>query len=395
VILAYEREPYRAELGVAIVERGRDGERAYAVLDDTICYPEGGGQPADRGWLSGIAIIDVQRVGGEIRHYLAGDIDGPSACLRLDWSRRFDHMQQHTAQHLITALAADEWGWQTTSFHLGATVSDIELDVAEITATELQRLEQAVAARVRRALPVTAQRVDPATYARLPVRSRGLPAGHRGDIRLVEIDGVDRNTCGGTHVANTAELEAVALLSSEPMRGGTRLHWIAGSRVRLRLGGQAERLAAMRRLFETSDDELLAVAEGKLARLQEAERRVKELGTRVAEEAAGRLTANAGDLIDGHFEEGDAPFLQQLARTLLREGEQRPALLTAGGPGEGFFVLCAAPRDGRDLCATGARVAAALDGRGGGTPELVQGKAGSLTRRAEAVRIATEELGKT
>jgi len=388
---AYERDPYRTRLEVTVVRQAVEDGRPWVVLDDTLLYPEGGGQPTDHGRLGDTAIIDVQRVDGEIRHYLDGPLDDSPTLLRLDWQRRFDHMQQHTAQHLLTALAADGFGWQTTSFHLGATVSDIELDVPTISAGELRRLEETVAAKIRQGLAVTARRVADDEYRSLPVRTRGLPEGHQGDIRLVEIAGVDFNACGGTHVANTAEIEAVALLGTDSMRGGTRLHWIAGGRVRLRLHQREEQAAAIRQAFETSDEEVLQVAEGKLERLKEAERQIKGLRAELAHEAARRLQGTTSPVIDGHFDGADAGFLQLVARELVGADEQRLALLTADGDSGTFFCICVRSGAGWDLRQAGAAVAEALHGRGGGSAELIQGKAGSLEQRDDALAILGEQ----
>jgi Ser-tRNA(Ala) deacylase AlaX len=386
---AYEREPYRTRLDVTVVAAGEDDGRRWVVLDDTILYPEGGGQPADHGWIGETPIVDVRRIDGEIRHYLDGDPPQGTSPLRLDWRRRFDHMQQHTAQHLLTAIAADRCGWQTASFHLGAEACDIELDVAGIGPEDLGALEEAVAEQIRAALPVSARRVSADEYASLDVRTRGLPEGHSGDIRLVEIAGVDCNTCGGTHLRSTAEIEALALLGTESMRGGTRLSWIAGGRVRRRLHRRESLAATVRLLFETSDDELVETAAGKLDRLKEAERAGRALAHRLAVEAARRLRASADSVIDGHFDDADAAFLQSLARELLAAGDERPALLTASGPSTGFFALCASTR-GLDVRTVGPAVADVLAGRGGGSAEIFQGKAGSLERRAEAVQLLRE-----
>ena len=390
-MFAFDSDPYRTELTVAVIRVAAHDARTYVVLDDTILYPEGGGQPADHGWIGTATVVDVRRCGDEIRHYLDGPPDDGDAVLRLDWERRFDHMQQHTAQHLITALAADELGWQTTSFHLGATQSDIELDAPDITDDDLRRLEEQVAERIRQARPVTSREVSPQTFQSLEVRTRGLPRGHRGDIRLVEIDGVDCNTCGGTHVASTAEIESVVLLGTESRRGGTRLHWIAGGRVRRRLHQQERHAAAIRHTFETSDEEVVRVAEAKLGRLKEAEREVKSLRASLAQQAAAGLLASSDTVLDAHFDDADAGFLQLVARQLVNAGGNRAALLTAEGPGGAFFVVCAPREAGLDLRPVGARVAELFGGHGGGSPELIQGKAASLRRRADAKAVLLAE----
>lgn len=382
---AYEREPYQVELEVEVVSRGRADERPYVVLDDTILYPEGGGQPADHGHVGDVAIVDVQRVDGEIRHFADDEIAQGAAHLRLDWQRRFDHMQQHTAQHLITAVAADEFGWQTTSFHLGGRTSDIELDAESLRAEDLLRLEERVNAVAREARVVSCRHISADELATSDARSRGLPADHTGDVRLVEIEGIDSNTCGGTHVRTTAEVGAIKLLGTERLRGGTRLVWAAGDRVRRLLADHEARAAQLRATLETSDDEMVQVAAAKLERLKDAERRVNVLNSALATEAAARLASSTSAVIDGHFDGADASFLQAVARELTARAAERVALLTATSPAGSFFVLCRGPECAIDLSAAGQDVAGLLQGRGGGGDEQFQGKAGSLRQRPEAI----------
>ena len=185
MIPAFEREPYLRELEVEVTGVGEDDAGLYAVLSDTVLYPEGGGQPADHGYRGAIRIIGVQRLDGEIRHYLENAAATGSATLTLDWKRRFDHMQQHTAQHLITAIAADEFGWETTSFHLGVRSSDIELDVGSIADPDLVSLEERAATVIHEARPVTSRRGGTAALATRDKQRPGLPPGHQGDRRVV------------------------------------------------------------------------------------------------------------------------------------------------------------------------------------------------------------------
>ncbi|HSM52274.1 MAG TPA: alanyl-tRNA editing protein, partial [Thermoanaerobaculia bacterium] len=293
----YERDPYARELALEVrPATGDDGPGAWLV--DTILFPGGGGQPADRGWLAGVEVVGVERGPEGFLHRLAAPVSPGPASLVLDWERRFDHMQQHTAQHLLTALAAERFGWPTTAFHLGPELSDIELDRPGLAPADLAALEEAAMAEVRSARRVTARRVPREEAERIPVRSRRLPEGLTGDLRLVEIEGIDLATCGGTHLASTAEIESLKLLATEPMRGGTRLFWIAGGRVRARLGRLEERVGALRRLFDSGEPELLEMAERKLADLAAAERLARRLGGRLADLEAERLAAAPGPLLD-------------------------------------------------------------------------------------------------
>jgi alanyl-tRNA synthetase len=384
-IPAYEREPFLRSLETEVVGVGEERDRPFVVLADTIFYPEGGGQPADRGWIAGVAVEDVQTVGGQVRHYLAGP--PPAGCVRveLDWARRFDHMQQHTGQHLLTAVAEQRFGWHTMAFHLGDQLADIELDTPQIAPERLVALEEAVAAEIRAARFVTARRVSPPDYAALPVRTRGLPEGFAGDIRLVEIAGIDLNTCGGTHVRSTAEIEGLKLLGTEGMRGGTRLFYVAGTRLRRLLAAHHERSAKLRQLVGTSDEELPAGVSAKLEQLKDAQRTARTLEEELAVESARALALEAGPVLQAHWAQRDLSFLQRVARELVRLAPERIALLTAGDEGQGAFLLCAGERAAMDMAAAGRAVAEILGGRGGGSGRVFQGKAGALSRRTEAL----------
>ena len=392
-IFSFEAEPYRRELNTRVVEVGREGERPFAVLEDTILFPEGGGQPADRGSIAGVAVLDVQRREGAVRHYLEQPVATGDAAVKLDWRRRFDHMQQHTAQHLLTALADDRFGWPTTAFHLGEATCDVELDVPSLAPVELELLEETVAAEVRAALPVTSRRVHPEALAKLQVRTRGLPAGFTGDVRLVEIAGVDLNTCGGTHVRSTAEIEAVKLLGVEPLRGGTRLHFVAGARLRRRLGAHETRSAALRALLGAPDDELAAVAEAKLGQLHAGEKRLRAAEEELAGALAEALAARPGAVVAAGFEGKDAAFLQRLARQVAAAAPDKVALLTTAAGGGALFALAAGEAVTADLQALGREVAALLGGRGGGAGRAFQGKAASLAALPRAVERLAAALG--
>ncbi len=391
-VWSYEKEPYRRALETAVLALGREKRRPFVLLQDTIFYPGGGGQPPDRGWVNESAVLDIQRTGSEIRHYLETPVAPGPVSLKLDWPRRFDHMQQHTAQHVLTAVALELFGWRTTAFHLGEARCDIELDTSAITGEELEALEEAVAAQIRAGLRVSCRRVSPEEYSGLDVRSRGLPAGHRGMIRLVEIAGVDLNTCGGTHVASTAEIEGVKLLDTESMRRATRLHWLAGGRMRRLLAAHEERNARLRSLFECCDGELVDVAASRIQGLKENSRRTRFLEQRLAESAAAAMVAGGGRLAERHFEGLGAGYLRSLAGRIVELDSERAVFLTSSSEGEHFFLLAAGERCPLDVQAMGRRVAERLQGRGGGPKGQFQGKAGSLEGRQAALMLLARQL---
>ena len=389
---AFERDPYLKELETTILATGAEGDREFAVLADTVLYPEGGGQPADRGHLGEVAVVDVQSREGVIRHFVDHRVEPGPVTVHLDWRRRFDHMQQHTAQHLITAVADDRFGWPTTAFHLGEQLCDIELDVGSLAPVELEMLEEAVVHEIRDAHRVTARRVSPENLATLEVRTRGLPAGHRGDVRLVEIAGLDLNTCGGTHLSSTAEIEAVKLLGTEPMRGGTRLTWVAGGRVRARLATHEARTGRLRALLGAPDDEIAAALEARLEQGHLLEKRARALEAELAGALAEALAAGADPVVSAHFEGKDAAFLQHLGRRLSTSG--KAALLTASLGDQAFFVLVVGEKLANDAQSVGREIAEILGGRGGGSGRIFQGKAGSLASRDAALAKLLERAAR-
>ena len=382
---AFERDPTLAALETRILHGGEEKGRPFVVLEDTIFYPEGGGQPCDLGTLNGRPVVDVQKSGGEIRHYLEGPLPVGPASLVLDWARRFDHMQQHTGQHLLTAVAQDRFQWATTAFHLGGAVCDIELATPSIFPAALERLEEAVAAEIRAHREVAARWVSPEGYSQERVRSRGLPEGHAGDIRLVAIAGVDLNTCGGTHLRHTGEIEALKLLGTEGIRGGTRLFYVAGGRTRQRLGTHERRTAALRTLLGAPDDELVPTLQARLEQLLALEKRLRRTEEELSESLAAGLAARPEALVEAHLEGRDAGFLQKLARGVLALAPVKAVFLTTEVAGQGLFLLSAGDASTLDVPGAGKAVAAALSAKGGGSGRSFQGKAPNLAGRAEAL----------
>jgi Ser-tRNA(Ala) deacylase AlaX len=389
---AYERDAYLRELDTEVTVAGEVEGRPWAATTDTLFYPEGGGQPSDRGTMGGVDVVDVRKFEGTVRHFVSSPLAPGPVRQVLDWPRRFDHMQQHTAQHLLTAIALARFGWRTTAFHLGPVQSDIELDAPALPAGELRRLEDAVNEHCREARPVSVRHVERERMAELGVRSRLLPEGLEGELRLVEIDGLDLNTCGGTHVRSTAEIGAVALIGTEPMRGGTRLFFVAGDRVRWRLAGHEARNLELRGLLGSSDDELPQVVALRVEREKALARESRRLLEELAAATAEALAARGERVVAAHWPERDMAFLLALGKALLAARPDGVALLAAGPPSAGVFLLVAGDGSGIDLAAAGAAAAGILGGRGGGRAPFWQGKATALDRLDEAAAALRQRL---
>jgi alanyl-tRNA synthetase len=390
--LTYQRDAYLNELDTEVIETGSDGGRHFVVTADTIFYPEGGGQPADHGSMGGVEVVDVQKADGVTRHFLSAELPLGPVHHVLDWDRRFDHMQQHTGQHLLTAVALGHFGWATTAFHLGPVMCDIELDVSKLETDDLRRLEDAVAEEILAAHPVRVRSAQMDEMEALGVRSRALPDGHAGEIRLVEIEGLDLNTCGGTHVRSTAEIGALAVIGTETMRGGTRVFFVAGDRVRRRLAEHEARNLRLRSLLDAADDDLPELIELHLGREKQLARERRRLVAKLARAEAERLAVVDETVISGHWDDRDLPFLQEIGKKFIELAPERIALLTVGTGGESAFLLVASEASGLDLGVVGPEICAILDGRGGGRAPFFQGKAAAIGRRGDAVERLVAEI---
>ncbi len=387
---AYHRDCYLTELETEVVAVGEEDGRPFAVLADTLFYPEGGGQPSDRGRLGGAEVVDVQKRGEEIRHFLSKPVAEGPVRLELDWPRRWDHMQQHTGQHVLTAVALRDFGWRTTAFHLGEHWSDIELDLPSLDRADLDRLEQAVAKEIFASRRVSFRSAEVKDFERLGVRSRLLPEGFEGPVRLVDIEGLDLNTCGGTHCRSTAEIGLLCLLGTEPMRGGTRVFFVAGDRVRRRMAAHEDRNLRLRSLLDTGDEELPEVVTLRLQREKELARTARLLAEELADHAAESLASDPSDAVQSHWRDRDMAFLQRVARTLAEAAPQKRALLTSESSDTSIFIVVAGVSSGVQLDETGPRIADVLGGRGGGRDTIYQGKVESLANRDEALKILTD-----
>lgn len=350
-------------------------------LSDTPFYPEGGGQPTDTGTLGDVPVVRVVSRGDRVIHVTAAPVPpGPVRAL-VDRARRWDHMQQHTGQHLLTAVTLQHLGLPTIAFHIQPDTCDIELDTA--TPPDLADLEQAVNAQIRAARPVRTRWVEPQEMAHLPVRSRGLPEGHTGPVRLVEIEGLDLNTCGGTHLGNTAEIQALKLLQAERLKRGVRLYWIAGQRVLRRLGACLDRERDLSRILTCGADTFVPM----VARMQDSARDEARTRRLLLQELSGLLARDLArqpePVLSLHREDADLPWLNALAGEVLKLSPDRLLLFT--GPG---VFLVAGPPD--RVSVLGPRVAQVLCGRGGGARGRYQGKADRVDLLAQALQIALD-----
>ncbi len=383
---------------VAVEPRGSWGDRPGVILDQTAFYPTSGGQPHDTGTLAGIPVVDVVDADEAVVHVLDGAAASPSVAAgaevrgAVDWERRFDHMQQHTGQHVLSAVFARVLGAETVSVHLDGS-STLDLAIPALSSEDARRVEDEANRIVLENRPVTVRFVAEEEAERLGLRR---PPRRSGTIRVVEVEDCDRSACGGTHVRTTGEIGPLMLRRWERTKGQIRAEFFAGWRALADYRWKHALVSEWSARLTVGDRELGTALERLAREARERERALSEARARLLTyEAAKRLAAvpaSSGRKILRLAVSGRDP---NEVRQLVREMTGREAcVVLVGDEATGRLYFARSPGDGPGMAAVIGHVCGAVGGRGGGTAEFAQGAvpgelvAQVLARAEEVVRGA-------
>jgi alanyl-tRNA synthetase len=365
----YYTDSYRRTFDARIVERADDGRTIY--LDRTAFYPTSGGQPFDTGTLAGIAVTDVVDEGVRIAHVLASPApEADTVAGAIDWTRRFDHMQQHTGQHLLSAIFADRFGLDTASVHFGAASSTLDLDAESVSREKLLAAEELANAAIAEPRAVSLSFEDAATVAGL----RKAPP-REGELRVVTIDALDRSACGGTHVRSTAEIGAILLRGTERVRRTTRVEFVCGLRAVRTARADHEMLSALAQSLGVAPTELVATTRAQREELRASQAARREASAALdAYRARERFDAAAPDAngrrrIVERRAAGSVEELRSLAQAILALG----SALFIGTLADPPTIVVASSDGALDAGAALKKVLADAGGRGGGNARIAQG----------------------
>ena len=355
------------------------------VLDRTAFYPTGGGQPSDTGTLNGARVEECIDDGDNgVLHVVQGITPSRGALVhgRVDWSRRLDHMQQHTGQHILSQAFVTLFNAPTKSFRVLETSCEIDVDLNNPTTEIIERAVELANNVVWEDRSITIRNVTPAEAAELPLRKE--PA-RDGDLRLIEIDGFDLTPCGGTHAYRTGEVGMIAVRSWERAKGLTRIEFVAGMRALAdyrKANKSAREVAAM---FSTGRDDAPALAAQMVEEHKELNRRIRALEELAAEVEAQKLLAGASrGVVSRIFDGRDAESLKKLAQALIAN-PQTIALLGSRDKDTARLVFARSADAEGDMSALMREACAMLDGRGGGKPEMAQGGGKNVAKLEAAI----------
>ncbi len=374
----YYQDSFLREFSASVLRCETAGDVWKVTLDRTAFYPEGGGQPADHGVLKTaageIAVTDVHEKDGEVIHTCAAPVEtGAAVSGAVDWNRRFDHMQQHSGEHIISGILCRLYHCDNVGFHLGAETVTIDYN-AEIT------WEQALEAERLANEAVWADRETEITYpppealAALEYRSKKELTGQ---VRIVEFPGADRCACCGTHVVRAGQVGLIKVLSCQKFREGVRMEILCGARALRYLGGVYDQTRALGQRLSVKPLETLAAAERLTAELSAAKERIASL-EQTAFAALAAEQAGRGDVL--LFQPPMRPdSLRRLADAVGKSCGGLAAVFSGEGEKWGYALVRS---DGADISPLVKELNQSLRGRGGGRSGFAQG---SVQAGSEAI----------
>ncbi|MBI3664800.1 MAG: alanyl-tRNA editing protein [Acidobacteria bacterium] len=390
----YYTDSYLTRFEAEIVEVRPAGGRFYAYLDCTAFYPASGGQPFDVGRMGGAAVVDVVDEGDRIAHLVDVELrPGPVAC-EIDWVRRFDHMQQHTGQHLLSAVFVEQAGYSTVSFHLGPETSTIDLDAPGLSAAPIEAVEARANALVFENRPVTARFFSPEEAASIGLRK---PSEREGPIRVVQIEGCDRSACGGTHVRATGEIGPILVRRLDRVRQTVRVEFVCGGRAVRRARDDYNALARSAQLFSAPLDQVPTLVAAQIEAAKAADKVQQKLQAELAVFKGRELyQATSADARGRRVHQAVEPSGAIEPQRLLAQA------FIAAGPGGVFLLALEQPPMfllalSEDLNANAGNivkaVAESLGGRGGGNARLAQASLPSAAHAPQAFGAVLDRLG--
>jgi alanyl-tRNA synthetase len=377
------RDAYCREVTARITAKENINGHWQIRLERTIFYPAGGGQPADHGTINDCAVHELAAAADDIIHVLDRDPGQDVVRLEIDFQRRYDHMQQHTAQHLLSQVLLNLFNAPTLSFAIGPEHSSIEIGRQALDEKEIRILESECARLIFANLPVSIFESEDisALHLRKPPKVRGV-------IRVVEIAGVDQSACGGTHLRSSAEIGLLKIIKTDRVRANVRLYYVAGLRA---LGDYQQKHEAMARIQHAITlpwTEIPAQVEKLLAEKDGLRRELKKMQRRKLEKEIAASVASSEPLVIREFSGVDSTDMRYFAAALLQRGKQ--VLAYSQDPQK--YIIIGRGLGSFDLRRISTQIFGLLGGKGGGSENLLEGHGQDFFRLPEVIALLRTSL---
>ncbi|MDD3704873.1 MAG: DHHA1 domain-containing protein [Clostridiaceae bacterium] len=369
----YNDDPYLTEFHAEVVEILPYEDKCGIVLNRTAFYPAGGGQPYDMGYINDKKIYEVIEKDGELLHIIDEQLSSSEVIGYVDWGRRFDFMQQHTGQHILSACFEKLFNGSTDSFHMGKDIVSIEINIGSFSISDAERIENMANDIIYSNLPVITRVVTGEEIRSLPLRK--MPTVTE-NIRIVAIRDVDYSPCGGTHVRTTGEVGMIKIKSWEKCKGGIRFAFVCGNRAIKDYSKGNSIIQTLCEKFSVRDSEIVGAIDKMLLDLKNTERQLNNVTHELIKSEAANIireqpTAGGIRIIKRIYESRNINDIKLLAQYLT----QTPgtiALLACKN--DNAQVIFARSEDiNIDMNGIFKAVLPVIDGKGGGNSRTAQG----------------------
>ncbi|WBL13071.1 alanyl-tRNA editing protein [Sutcliffiella sp. NC1] len=372
----YYIDQYKQSFSTRVIKQVSENDKeTYVVLEETAFYPTGGGQPNDIGYIQNVPIINVEIIDNEIRHYLKEPLKDEIVQAQIDWERRWDHMQQHSGQHILSAAFAQLFQYETVSFHLGQETCTIDIQTESVTNEELFQAETLANEIILANKPISTKWITASEVELYPLRKK---PSVQENIRLVIIPDFDYNACGGTHPATTSEVGMIKILHTEKQKKNVRITCICGERVRKQFHLKHETISSLSQLLNAPETRIIDSASQLLTKLKESEKEIERLKEEIIAYEVERLIDIRAYVGPFHTISSVLPNLsmkelQKLAKILLQKSTNTIVILVSSIEDK-LQIVCGRTEEPQhkmnQLLST---VLPLISGKGGGSEAFAQG----------------------
>ncbi|AAT60501.1 alanyl-tRNA editing protein [Bacillus anthracis] len=372
----YYTDAYKQDFTTKVIKQDYDKDgNLYVILNETVFYPTGGGQPHDTGTLNGIAVLGVEEVDEEIRHFIAEQLHTEEVEGKINWERRFDHMQQHAAQHILSAAFWDYFNIPTIGFHLGKETVTIDLETENLHAETVEKAVQIANKIVFENHPILIKWMNLEEAKTLPLRKEPTMTEN---IRVVIIENFDYNGCGGTHPKRTGEVGPIQVLGWERNKGGIRLTFIAGWRTLKLMGQQQQIMKDVSKQLNSSEADIPAKVAQLLTSQKENEKAMQTMTEKLLYTEANELLQqptkiHAGILISKVFTNRSMQEIAKLSAIITEQQEHAITYFVIENEDKLQYILACGKTVTLDMNALLKEALPTIEGKGGGNKKSARG----------------------
>ncbi|PEY33022.1 alanyl-tRNA editing protein [Bacillus cereus] len=394
----YYTDAYQQSFTAQIIKQDYDSEKKlYVTLTETAFYPTGGGQPHDTGILNEAAVTNVEEIDGEIRHFISSELHTKEVTGKINWQRRFDHMQQHTAQHILSAAFWDHFDIPTIGFHLGKETITIDLDTPELSIETANSALQIANQVVFENHPIHIRWMNLEEAKQLPLRKEPT---RTDNIRVVIIENYDYNGCGGTHPKYTGEVGPIHIIGWERNKGGIRLTFVAGWRVLKLMERYQHIIKDVSKQLNSSENDIPNKVTQLLTSQKESEKELQTMNEKLLFVEANELLqqskdVHAGTLISKVFKNRSMQEIAKLSAIITEKNEHSITYFVTENEEKLQCVLACGKAVTANMNTILKSALPAIEGKGGGNPKSARGGGKAVITGEEFLALLVHSLKET